>query len=97
MKKLFIAIVLLIAANSLFAQEKKDTVTKTVYIYDHTDTVKVETLTYKGEGNNVKWCSPGWQIWKGRAYNEGKTRYWLENPVLIGGLDDKRKPVKAIN
>lgn len=81
-----------------FAQSaKQDTVIKTVYIFDHTDTIKVPTLLYKGDGNTVKWCSPGWQIVKGRAYIENKQRYWVEDPKVIGALDDKQKSVKPIN
>lgn len=79
-----------------FAQEKKDTVTKTVYIFDHTDTVKVGTLMYKGADGNMKWTSPGWTIIKGRAYIENKQRFWAETPKIVGGLDKNRKPVNPI-
>lgn len=91
--------IFILILGSAMAQAPKDTTekVKTVYIFDHSDTIKVNTLLYKGDGNTVKWCSPGWQIVKGRAYIEDKKRYWVEDPQVIGALDDKRRPVKAIN
>ena len=96
-KTIFAVIILLLIHTTLFAQSKIDSVPpKVVYIFDHSDTVKVETLMYKGADGNVKWSSPGWQIIKGRAYIEDKKRFWAENPKVIGGLDSKGKPVKTL-
>jgi len=100
MKKTLLLIAITFSVSA-FSQEKKDTTQpqiKTVYIFDHADTIKVNTLLYKGEAGVVKYCSPGWEIWTGKAFiADDKKRYWVTNGQLTGALDDKRRPVKPIN
>lgn len=97
--KTTILILLAIFVNSLvYSQNPQDTAKqKIVYVYDYTDTVKVNDLIYKGENNLVKWCSPGWIIRKGQVVNNEKGgRNWVANPITIGALDDKKRPVKPL-
>lgn len=94
MKKAILAAVLLISLNS-FAQADT-TKPKEVYVFDHTDTLKIDAIVYKGENNVVKWASPGYRVYKGKAKQEGKGLVWVVEPKLIGVLDDKKKAVRPL-
>jgi hypothetical protein len=83
--------------DSAASSVKKDTVNVDWYIVSKKDTLRVETLVYKGEGGVVKWCSPGYMI----ILQAGKTRDGKEfiktaAPVVFGALDDKKRLVKPI-
>ena len=101
---------LLIAGIGLTANaQKKDSTTyannpinpevlkqSVVYIFEKTDTVKVETLLYKAKGHNVKYSTPGWIIRKGRAAMSKDGWKWIEEPKKVGALTNSKRKVIPI-
>lgn len=96
MKKIVFIAAMLFAVAFVNAQTKDSTQKeKIVYVVDKTDTVKVETLVYKAADGSVRWCSPGWQIFKGKIRVEGKEAQWIERN-LVDALDDKKRKVNPL-
>jgi hypothetical protein len=88
-----------IANPKCFASDstRPDTVKVPIYVFDKVDTIQVAILQYLAPNGNVKWCSPGWLILKGKVVQNGKGQLqYVEQPVTIGAMDNKRRQVKTL-
>lgn len=90
-----LTIILILASTYCFGQDstaKKDTVIKTVPVYEKSDTVKVGVLYV--ENGFVKYVD-GYAVRKGFAVQNDKGKWqYTEQPKIVGVLNDKRQEMK---
>jgi hypothetical protein len=95
--KIIILILLSIICLCCHGQPKPDTVVIAVYVSERIDTIKVETVVYKGRGKKLMYSSPGYLIYKTPVGTQNNKDFEVLGPgIMIGGLDKKKRRIKPV-